>query len=91
MKKLLLIKQYIWLIILVASTLILAEQTQTNISFALGIITSNVLRDGLIFTGLVWGVTYYFRKESWKWYDWLNMLAYTTIVARLLYNLFFSL
>jgi len=77
------IKHYIWLIILVVATLFFAQQT--GIQYALGVITAIVLRDGLILTALVWIATYKFRKQSWKWYDWLNMLAYTSLIASFLY------
>ena len=76
------IKQYIWLIILVVSTLI--SSTDSNIQFALGEITADIVRDGLILTPIVWLTTYYFRKP-WQWYDWLNMLLYTTAIANIVY------
>ena len=76
------IKQYIWLIILVVSTLI--SSTDSNIQFALGEITADIVRDGLILTPIVWLTTYYLRKP-WQWYDWLNMLLYTTAIANIIY------
>ena len=80
------IKQYIWLIILVAGTLLLAGQT--SIQYALGAISAMVLKDGIILTIIVAVISIKFRKKKWQWYDWLNMLAYTTIAARLIYPFF---
>ena len=80
------IKQYIWLIMLVAGILLLAGQT--NFQYALGIITASIVKDGIILTAVVALVEIKFRKKKWQWYDWLNTLAYTTIVARLLYPFF---
>ena len=57
----------------------------TNIQYALGVITAIVVKDGLILTAIVWGVTYKFRKESWKWFNWLNVLAYTSLAATILF------
>jgi len=83
MEKSIEIKQFIWLIILIAGVLIIASDT--NIQYALGVVTSIVLKDGLILTAIVWGVTYKFRKRRWQWFDWLNVLAYTSLAATILY------
>jgi len=77
------IKQYIWLILFVAGTLFLAGQT--NFQYALGSITAMIAKDGLILTAGVALIQIKFRKQKWEWFDWLNMLAYTTIAARLLF------
>mgnify|MGYP003990576623 CR=1 FL=1 len=77
------IKQYIWLIILVAGILLLAGQT--NFQYALGAITASIVKDGIILTAGIALVEIKFRKKKWQWHDWLNMLAYTTIAARLIY------
>lgn len=79
------IKQFIWLIILVVFTAILS--VDTSFMYALGIISANVLRDGVILTLLVFAFSYFYKKKKWQGYEFLNMLAYTTIIAGLLYQL----
>ena len=76
------IKQYIWLIILVVFTAILSADT--SFEYALGVISANVLRDGVILTLLVFTFSYFYRKKSWSWFDWLNVIAYTTVIASFL-------
>jgi len=76
------IKHYFWLIILVVFTAILSADT--SFEYALGVISANVLRDGVILTLLVFTFSYFYKKKSWFWFDWLNVIAYTTIIASFL-------
>ena len=90
------IKQFIWLIILLVSILIVASQAlnipnlnpNTTITdllkYALGRISGYVILDGLIITAIVGAVSIKFGEKKWQWYDWLNMLAYITLTIRLL-------
>jgi hypothetical protein len=78
------IKQYIWAIIFIVLLVINAEGA--NFGYAAGVVTSMIVKDGLIFTLLAWAImTKALKRESWEWYDWLNALAYTTVIARVLY------
>ena len=78
------IKQYIWLIIF--SVLLVVASEGVNFSYAAGVITSMVVRDGLVVTLLAWVVmTKFMKREAWEWYDWLNALAYSTVIARVLF------
>jgi len=79
------IKQFFWLILLSVSTIILS--VGTSFEYALGVISSNILRDGVILTLLVFTFFYFYKKKKWQWYEWLNMLAYTTITANYIYKL----
>jgi len=76
------IKHYFWLIILVVFTAILSADT--SFEYALGVISANVLRDGVILTLLVFTFSYFYKKKSWSWFDWLNVIAYTTVIASFL-------
>jgi hypothetical protein len=76
------IKHYFWLIILVVFTAILSAGT--SFEYALGVISANVIRDGIILTILWFAFSYYFKNKQWAWYDWLNVLAYTTLIASFL-------
>lgn len=76
------IKHYVWLIILVVFTAILSAET--SFEYALGVISANVIRDGSILTILWFAFSYYFKNKQWAWYDWLNVLAYTTVIASFL-------
>ena len=90
------IKQFIWLIILLVSMLILISKAQnipnlnpntTTLNFleyALGQIAGMVVADGLIVTAIVGAVSIKFGEKKWQWYDWLNMLAYITLTIQLL-------
>jgi len=78
------IKQYIWVAIFAVLLVINAEGA--NFGYAAGVVTSMIVKDGLLFTLIAWAVmTKVLKRESWEWYDWLNALAYTTVVARVLY------
>lgn len=78
------IKQYIWAFIFVVLLVVNAEGA--NFSYAAGVVTSMIVKDGLIFTLLAWFImTKGMKRNSWEWYDWLNALAYTTVAARVLY------
>ncbi len=79
-------KPYIWLVIL--SLVLVVITAGTNFGYATGIVVGDVVRDGLIFTLITWVImTKVMKRDSWEWYDWLNALAYTTIIAKVLYNL----
>jgi len=81
--------KYFWLIFLVIITLGLS--TQMPITYALGVITGAIVKDGIIFTLLLWSVmTGLLKKPKWKWYEWLNYLVIVTFVATLLYYIFFN-
>ncbi len=78
------IKQYIWLVIFVVLLVVVADGA--NFGYAAGVVTSMIVKDGLLFTLIAWAVmTKGMKRESWEWYDWLNALAYTTVAARVLY------
>lgn len=78
------IKQYMWAIIFTVLLVVVADET--NFGYAAGVVTSMIVKDGLIFTLLAWVVmTKVMKRGAWEWYDWLNALAYTTVVARVLY------
>jgi S-adenosylhomocysteine hydrolase len=80
------VKQYIWLIIF--GVVLLAIASGTNLQYAAGVLSSMIIKDGLILTLIVWAVmTKAMKRESWEWYDWLNALAYTTMAGRILYVL----
>jgi len=60
--------------------------SSTNISYAAGTISGMVIKDGIILTLLVWVImTKLMKRDAWKWYDWLNTLAYTTVISRVIY------
>jgi hypothetical protein len=83
------IKQYIWVIVFGIPLLIIAYGT--NFAYAAGVVTSWIVKDGLILTLLAWVImTKFMKRESWEWYDWLNALAYTTVIARIIYTTFFN-
>jgi hypothetical protein len=83
------IKQYIWVIVFGIPLLIIAYGT--NFGFAAGVVSSWIVKDGLILTLLAWVImTKFMKRESWEWYDWLNALAYTTVIARIIYTTFFN-
>ena len=78
------IKQYIWLVIF--AILLVVNAKDTNFGYAAGVVTNMIVRDGLLFTLIAWVImTKVMKREAWKWYDWLNALAYTTLVARVIY------
>ena len=57
-----------------------------NFGYAAGVVTSMIVKDGLLFTLIAWAVmTKALKRESWEWHDWLNALAYITVAARVLY------
>ena len=79
------IKQYIWLIIFAVLLVVIADGT--NFGYAAGVVSSMIVKDGIIFTFIVWGVmTKLMKRAAWEWYDWLNALAYTTVIARIVYT-----
>lgn len=78
------IKQYIWLIIFVVLLVVVADGT--NFGYAAGVVTSMIVKDGLLLTLIAWVVmTKFMKREAWEWYDWLNALAYLTVIARILF------
>ncbi|MBL7004446.1 MAG: hypothetical protein ISR69_10510 [Gammaproteobacteria bacterium] len=78
------IKQYIWIALFMVLLVINAEGA--NYSYAAGVVTNMIVKDGLLLTLIAWAImTKGMKRESWEWYDWLNALAYTTIVARIIY------
>ena len=78
------IKQYIWVAIFAVLLVINAEGA--NFGYAAGVVTSMIVKDGLLFTLIAWAVmTKALKRESWEWHDWLNALAYITVAARVLY------
>ena len=77
------IKQYIWLIIF--SILQIANTSLMNFPAAAGFVLGLIVKDGILLTLVAWVImTKVMKREAWKWYDWLNMLAYTTVTARAL-------
>ena len=92
------IKQYIWLIIftilwvgVVRNNFFLGgirwrleshEQTAlSTLEISLFIIVSN----GFLPTLIIWLIiTKIFKRPAWKWYNWLNTLAYTVLLFNLL-------
>jgi len=83
------LKQYIWLIIF--GILLISNTYVMNFPAAAGFVLSLVVKDGIIFTLLAWVImTKFMKREAWEWYDWLNALAYTTVIARIIYTLFFN-
>jgi hypothetical protein len=42
-----------------------------------------VVKDGLIVAVPV-GIFMFFSSKKYHWYDWLNMLAYVTVIIRLI-------
>jgi len=78
------IKQYIWLVIF--AILLVVNAKDTNFGYAAGVVTNMIVRDGLLFTLIAWIImTKVMKREAWKWFDWLNALAYTTLIARVIY------
>jgi len=78
------IKRYIWLVIF--AILLVVNAKDTNFGYAAGVVTSMIVKDGLLFTLIAWAVmTKALKRKSWEWHDWLNALAYTTLAARVLY------
>lgn len=78
------IKQYIWVAIF--AVLLVANSEGANYGYAAGVVLSMIVKDGLLFTLIAWVVmTKTLKRESWEWHDWLNALAYTTVIARVLY------
>ena len=62
------IKQYIWLIIFVVLLVVIADRT--NFGYSAGVVTSMIVKDGLIFTLLAWVVmTKLMKREVWEWRD----------------------
>jgi len=83
------IKQYIWLIIF--SILLISNTYLMNFPAAAGFVLGLIVKDGIILTLLAWVImTKFMKREAWEWYDWLNALAYTTVIARIIYTLFFN-
>ena len=92
------IKQFIWLIILLVSMLILISKAQnipnlnpntTTLNFleyALGQIAGMVVKDGLFIAVPIGIFMVASGLEKYHWYHWLNMLAYATVFARLFFG-----
>lgn len=90
------IKQFIWLIILLVSIPLTISQIASLYNFhpnttaldllprALGRIAGLIVGEGLIVTVIIGLASIKFGKKKWKWYDWFNMLAYTTLAFRVL-------
>jgi len=76
------IKQYIWLIIFTILWVGIVRgnfrgmEFLTTLEATLFVIVSN----GFIPTLIIWLIRKIFKKPSWKWYNWLNTLAYTVLV-----------
>ena len=77
------VRRYLWLIVFIATVGI--SSTFTNITYALGEVIADIIRDGLILTGIIGLITAPFRKKEWEWFHWLNLLMYTTASAKILY------
>ncbi len=57
-----------------------------NIPYALGIVFSWVLKDGIILTPITWVImTKVMKRVPWGWYEWINMLCLTSVIARVFY------
>jgi len=80
------IPQFIWLIILVVFTLLIASQNQYNFGYTLGSIFGMVIMDGLFIAVPIGIFMVASGLEKYHWYHWLNMLAYATVFARLFFN-----
>ena len=80
------IQQFIWLIILVVSTLLIASQNQFYFNYALGSVFGMIVKDGLFLAVPIGIFMLASGPMKYHWYHWLNMLAYATIFARLFFG-----
>ena len=80
------IKQFIWLIILVVSTLLIASQNQYHFWYAVGSVSAMVVKDGLIVAVPIGIFMFATGAKKYHWYHWLNMLAYATVFIRLFFG-----
>ena len=76
------IKQYLWLIVFIATVGI--SSVYNDITYASGEVIADIIRDGILLTGIIGLITSPLRKK-WKWFHWLNMLMYTTASASIVY------
>ena len=76
---------FIWIILLVAFILLVASQKHWNFGYSLGVVTGAVIKDGL-FLAVPLGIVMVVLKKKYHWYHFLNMLAYATIFARLVFG-----
>ena len=79
------IQPFIWIIILVGFTLIIASQNYWYFRYALGVVTGTVIKDGLFFA-VPLGIVMLVWHKQYHWYHFLNMLAYATIFSRLVFS-----
>ena len=79
------IQPFIWIIILLVFTLIIASQNQYYFKYALGVVTGMVIKDGLVLAIPI-GIFMFFSNKKYHWYQWLNVLAYSTIFSRLFFG-----
>lgn len=80
------IQQFIWLIILVVFTLLIASQNQYHFGYALGNIFGMVAKDGLFIAVPIGIFMLVLGPMKYHWYHWLNMVAYATVFARLFFG-----
>jgi len=80
------IQPFIWLIILIVFTLLIASQNQYYFRYALGGVVGMVIKDGLFIAVPIGIIMLVSGPEKYHWYHWLNMLAYATIFSRLFFG-----
>ena len=61
------------------------KPNQYYFKYALGVVTGMVIIDGLVLAIPI-GIFMFFSNKKYHWYQWLNMLAYSTIFSRLFFG-----
>ncbi|MDA9766949.1 hypothetical protein N9B76_00890 [Candidatus Thioglobus sp.] len=83
------LNQFMWFIIFMIAVGLLA--IPYNFQVALGIVAAQVIKNGIFFTPIPWVFMItikHKRKLPWRWYDWLNMITYATLISSLVYYIF---
>ena len=78
------IKQYIWLILVVFTALLVFI-----LGFAAAVVVGNIFLDVVILTLLVFTFSYFYNKKKWQWYEFLNMFAYILALYSILFQILY--
>ena len=80
------LNQFIWFIITMIAVGLLA--IPYNFQYALGVVAAQVIKNGIFFTPIPGIIMFIYKRNNklpWKWYDWLNMITYATLISSLVY------
>jgi hypothetical protein len=78
------LNQFMWFIIFMIAIGLLS--IPNNFQYALGTITGEVIKNGIFFTPIPGAIMFMSKRKNklpWRWYDWLNMIAYATLISSL--------